>query len=256
MKRKLLCMLRTGAAIEQHDLPNPFCYDAAMNRLVMSALLIGAICAPLAAQASEPKQVTEPAQTPDSIEDYEKGKIPVPSKLPPPSQIPEYLNPQEKALLQSAYKGDLQAVKAEVAKGAPVNLADAKKRTPVILAAYGGHTAVVEYLIGEGADVNAADSSGQTALIYTSKRSFTGTAALLLKNGADPNVQTRKTGTTALMIAAVLGDMEMLRLLLDNGADANLRDYFGDTARMLAEKKGNSAVVDLLSDPPGTADGK
>jgi ankyrin repeat protein len=44
-------------------------------------------------------------------------------------------------------------------------------------------------------------------------------------------------------------------LLLDNGANAELRDYFGDTAKVLAEKKGNAAVVELLADPPGTADG-
>jgi hypothetical protein len=34
------------------------------------------------------------------------------------------------------------------------------------------------------------------------------------------------------------------------GADANLTDIFGRTAKVLARKKGNSAVVDLLPDPP------
>jgi ankyrin repeat protein len=44
-------------------------------------------------------------------------------------------------------------------------------------------------------------------------------------------------------------------MLLDRGADPSLTDIFGNTAASLAEKKGNSAVVDLLSDPPGPADG-
>jgi ankyrin repeat protein len=50
------------------------------------------------------------------------------------------------------------------------------------------------------------------------------------------------------MIAAVLGNVDLVRLLLEHGADADLEDFFGDTAQMLAQKKGNSAVVDLLSD--------
>jgi len=50
--------------------------------------------------------------------------------------------------------------------------------------------------------------------------------------------------------------VELVRMLLDRGADANLTDVFGNTAKILAEKKGNSAVVDLLSDPPAPADGQ
>ena len=134
-----------------------------------------------------------------------------------------------------------------------VNLADIEKRTPLILAAYNGHTPVVEFLLSKGADVNAADGSGQTALMHTCKRSFNETAAVLLKNGADANIRTRKAGTSALMIAAVLGNVDLLRMLLDHGADADLTDYFGDTAKTLAEKKGNSAAVELLSGPTDTA---
>jgi len=92
--------------------------------------------------------------------------------------------------------------------------------------------------------------------MYTCKRSFDETAAFLLKNGAEVNVQSRKKGVTALMIAAVAGNVELVRMLLDRGADATLTDIFGNTAKILAEKKGNVAVVDLLSDPPAPADGQ
>lgn len=212
--------------------------------------------APLAAQDSDPDQVPEPAETPDSITAYERGDTPKASKLPLPAQASQQLNAQEKALFKSAYQGELSKVQGLVAKGVSVNTADMEKRTPLILAAYNGHTPVVEFLLAKGADINAADRSGQTPLIHTCKRSFNETAAFLLKNGADADVQTRKTGTTALMIAAVLGNLDLVRMLLDHGADVDLADSFGDTATMLARKKGNSAVVDVLSDLPGTADGK
>lgn len=233
---------------------NRFCYNAAMKTNIMLAILLGAISAPVAAQNSDPNQVPEPAQTPDDITAYEKGDIPAPSRLPPPSQIPEHLSPPEKSLFQSAYQGDLPKVQGLVAKGVSVNTADMENRTPLILAAFNGRTGVVEFLLANGADVNAADKSGQTALIHACKRSFNETAALLLKNGADANFQTRKTGTTALMIAAVWDNVDLVRLLLDHGADADLTDFFGETAQALAQKKGNSAVVDLLSDRPEPAD--
>lgn len=234
-------------------LANPFCYDAAMKKYVTLAILFAAMTAPLAAQDSEPDQAPGSTDTPDDIRSFEQTDTRVVDRLPKPALTPESLTPQEKALLQGAYQGNLAEVQGLVAKGASVNLADIEKRTPLILAAYNGHTPVVEFLLSEGADVNATDGSGQTALMHTCKRSFNETAAVLLKNGADANIRTRKAGTSALMIAAVLGNADLLRMLLDHGADADLTDYFGDTAKTLAEKKGNSAVVELLSDPPETA---
>jgi hypothetical protein len=246
-------ILRRHDLVARRQMENPTpCYDAAMKKLVVLVSLFGAISLPLAAQDSEPTQVPEPPQTPDVITVPEQTDAPEPSQVPEPAQAPEPLSPREKALIQSAYDGKLAEVQALVAKGASVNLADKKKRTPLILAAYNGHTSVVEFLYGKGADINAKDSGGQTALMYTCKRSFNGTAAFLLKNGAEVNVQSKKKGITALMITAVAGNVELVRMLLDRGADANLTDVFGNTAKILAEKKGNSAVVDLLSDPPAS----
>ena len=184
------------------------------------------------------------AQTPDVI------KVTEPAQVPEPTEAPKPLSQRDKDLIQSAYDGKLAEVEILVAKGATVNLQDKKKRTPLILAASNGHTSVVEFLLSEGGDINARDSGGQTALMYTCKRSFNETAAFLLKNGAEVNVQSKKKGITALMLAAVSDNVELLRMLLEHGADANLTDIFGRTAKILAQKKGNSAVVDLLPDLP------
>ena len=184
------------------------------------------------------------AQTPDVITDAG------PAQVPEPTEAPKPLSQRDNALIQSAYDGTLAEVEIQIAKGAAVNLQDKKKRTPLILAASNGHTSVVEFLFSKGAEINAKDSDGQTALMYASKRSFNETAAFLLKNGAEVNVQSKKKGITALMLAAGWGNVELVHMLLEHGADANLTDTFGRTAKVLAQIKGNSAVVDLLPDPP------
>jgi ankyrin repeat protein len=221
-----------------------------MKKLMTLVTLLLWISASLAAQASEPEQ------TPDVINDTETNDAPEATRVVIPQPASGPLSSKEKALIQSAYDGKLAEVEVLVAKGVSVNLADKKKRTPLMLAAYNGHTSVVEFLYGKGADINAKDSGGQTALFYTSKRSFNETTEFLLKNGAEVNVQSKKKGITALMIAAALGNVKMVRLLLDNGADPALHDNFGATAEVIAQKKGHTAVVDLLAIPPAPADGQ
>ena len=220
-----------------------------MKKLMTLVTLLLWISAPLAAQVSEPEQTPDVLDVTETTEALESSQI---TELP---QTPQSQSPNERALIQSAYDGKLAEVEVLVAKGISVNLADMKKRTPLMLAAYNGHTSVVEFLYGKGADINAKDSGGQTALFYTSKRSFYETAEFLVKNGAEVNVQSKKKGITALMIAAAAGNVKMVRLLLDNGADPALHDNFGTTAKIIAQKKGHSAVVDLLANPPAPADG-
>lgn len=55
----------------------------------------------------------------------------------------------------------------------------------------------------------------------------------LLKAGADPN-QRADGGSTALIMAAGYGNVEMVRLLLDHGADPRMVDLNGDSALTVA----------------------
>jgi hypothetical protein len=59
----------------------------------------------------------------------------------------------------------------------------------------------------------------------------------MLENGADPNVQTMY-GTRALLIAAKKREPEITNLLIDRGADVNARDRNGMTALMSAASMG------------------
>jgi len=193
--------------------------------------------APLYAQDSESNQ------TPDSIGDIEQELIPNELEEPNP------LNKVDAKLMQDAYGGKISEAEVSVAKGANANVQDGKGRTPLILAASKGHTSVAAFLVANGADVNLKDNDRQSPLMYAAKGSFGETAAYLLENGAEVNVQSKKKSITALMLAAVSDNAELVSMLLEHGADTSLTDIFGRSALMLAEKKGNSAVVELLSDP-------
>jgi len=219
-----------------------------MRKLLLMASLLGVLSSTLAAQDSDPSPAPKPDKDPKQ---QSPDVLPLSGKL----DIPEIVqsagpfSPQEKALMRSAYDGELTKVEVLVAKGVSANLIGPEQRTPLLLAAYNGHTAVVEFLYGKGADIKAKDKEGQTALMYTCRRSFYETSAFLVKNGVEVNAQTWKRGISALMIAAAAGNTELVRLLLDNGADVDLKDIFGNTAQNWAEKKGHKSVVDLLSAP-------
>lgn len=210
----------------------------------------------LLAQDSESKTTPDAAKPPVSGQTPDMISVPGPDEKPEPAQViklPEDsdpMDPTEKAFMQSAYEGRLASVEKLLKKGASVDATDKEGRTAMMMAAYNGHTAVVEFLLKNGANINSKDKGGSTALMYTSKRSFDETSNYLLENGIDVNAQTKKRGVTALMIVAVAGNVEMVRTLLLKGADPDLKDRFGYTAESLAQRKGNSAVVEQLKNPP------
>jgi ankyrin repeat protein len=166
--------------------------------------------------------------------------------LPPPAA-------KERALMESAFTGDLAAVKRLVSEGVAVDATDAEKHTALMWSAFNGHTEVVAYLIDHGATVDAKDSAGRTALMYAASGPYAETVKLLLSQGAKVNVQGTLEGFTALMTAAAEGQLEVVRVLLEHGADPALEDEDGDTAESFARQKGHASVVELLQHPPPTA---
>ena len=68
-----------------------------------------------------------------------------------------------------------------------------------------------------GADPNIARENGETPLMIAARLGQTEVVKLLLERGAKTNTRTKKFGQTALMWAA--GHPEIVRLLLKRGAD-------------------------------------
>ena len=166
------------------------------------------------------------------------------------AQAQSDLTPTERALMEAAFAGELDAVERLVTEGTSVNTADPEKHSPLMWAAFNGHTEVVSYLLQQGAKIDAKDESGRTALMYASSGPYPETVEILLKKGAKVNVQGELEGFTALMTAAAEGQLKVVQLLLKHGADRTLKDKDGDTAESFAQQKGHPAVVELLKEPP------
>jgi len=70
-------------------------------------------------------------------------------------------------------------------------------------------------------------------------------AATLIIAGTNPNIQ-NNDGETALMWAAGLGYIDIVKLLLNKGADINIKDNDGNTALNIAESKGYIDIAQLI----------
>ena len=103
----------------------------------------------------------------------------------------------------------------------------------------------VQSLLEKGTDVNAGDDKGVTALMIASVMGHVEVVKLLLNNGADVNVKTG-TGSAALTLASVMGHLDATKLLLEKGADVNAKDGDGVTALMGTAFEGHLDVAKLL----------
>lgn len=79
---------------------------------------------------------------------------------------------------------------------------------------------VVQFALDAGADVNITDSFGNTLLWSTSESIM----RLLIAKGVNVNKR-NKAGYTAIMRAAQLGDLDIVRFLMSIGAQVTNRDY-------------------------------
>jgi ankyrin repeat protein len=188
-------------------------------------------------------------------------------------------------LLAAAAKGDAAQIKALTVRGSEnVDVRDAYGRTPLHVAAYGGHHEAMRALAAAGANPNALENDrydivtiaavandvqtlkvaleiGASAKNVTSR--YDGTALIaaahlghvevvrtLIHSGA-PLDHIKNLGWTALIESIVLGDggprhSETLRALIEAGANVNLADRNGQTPISLARGRGYAAMVRLL----------
>jgi uncharacterized protein len=188
-------------------------------------------------------------------------------------------------LHRAAATGDAAAIASLVSKGADLEERDRNGRTAVHLAAFASSEPVLLALAEAGADLNALDgdaydavtiaavaddpefmslalSLGNRADLVTSR--WDGTALIaaahlghdevvrrLITAGA-PLDHVNNLGWTALIEAVVLGDggprhQAVVKALVEAGADRDVADRDGRTPLQLAEGRGYSEMVRLLS---------
>lgn len=91
--------------------------------------------------------------------------------------------------------------------------------TALLFAARQGDVASARLLLDRGASPNDAAPDGTTALVVASHSGHGALASLLLDKGANPNAAA--AGYSALHLAIVRSDTELVRALLAKGADPN-----------------------------------
>lgn len=189
-----------------------------------------------------------------------------------------------KGLHAAAWNNDLEQLGKLLAAGANPNVRDGAERTPLHVAAFRSHDEAVTVLINAGADPNALEHAKYDIVTIAAVADDPKLVALALKLGAKPgNITSIYDGTaliaaahlghvdvvkiliaagapldhinnlgwTALIEAVVLGDggpnhVETARALVDGGASKSIADRNGQTPLMLAKARGYKAMVDLL----------
>lgn len=155
------------------------------------------------------------------------------------------------ALQMAATMGQAKLVKLMLAHGAKVNYQeDHDGHAPLLLAAFGAmFKGAPEWLARSVFEIDEDDK-----FLQKLGSEHLESAKLLIEAGANVNARGGDCGLTALMVAAIGGNVEMAKLLLDHHADPNLGD--GDyTALKLAEEFGSpKALAEQLNEKQSDED--
>ena len=93
--------------------------------------------------------------------------------------------------------------------------------TALLFAARVGDLESARILVAAGSDLNATDAWGVTPTVYAAHSGFRELAEFFVDSGADPNIA--GAGFSALHLAILRRDGELVRILLEHGADPNAR---------------------------------
>ncbi|MBS1216963.1 MAG: hypothetical protein H6R21_96 [Proteobacteria bacterium] len=190
-----------------------------------------------------------------------RGAITVNQKLPAPGY-----SAGAPLIALAARDGSLQVLRYLIAAGADLNARTPVNETPLMLAAYFGddgsnssdrHDAAMRLLVEAGASLENVQHN-YTALAYAAYQNRQRALRYLLERGArvDADASGRTVYVnTPLMMAAIQGHRDAVRMLLRAGADPLIRVHGGNTAREFALKYSHSHVEPLLACaeavPPG-----
>lgn len=183
-------------------------------------------------------------------------------------------------LMAAAKNGDRARVDALIKQGTDVNGANDNGGTSIMYAALSGDPETVSLLLRGDADVNAAAKNGWTALMIAAVKGHVSVAETLLAYGADPNKadiyswtplmravsedrrrivqvlleherinvnQPGENGVTALHLAVLNGDPDIVKLLLAHGADPGIEDHSGRTALDFAKQNNNLELERMIT---------
>ncbi len=138
---------------------------------------------------------------------------------------------------------DAATVKQLLARGFDPNSPSEDGQQPLFLALREGSGQVVGVLLqARGVRFDAANASGETALMLAALRGQVNWCAKLIALGAAVN----RSGWAPLHYAATGPQAKAVTLLLEHGAQIDARSPNGSTALMMAARYGSADAVTLL----------
>jgi len=149
------------------------------------------------------------------------------------------------AIIDAVRKGDREALRALLQKGANVNEAEADGATALHWASYRDDVQSADALLKAGAKINTANDLGATALWAAAQNGSEAMVKRLLDAGANPNLAL-VSGETPLMVASRTGSAGVPELLIAKGANLNATGTRNQTALMWAVAQKHPEVVNVL----------
>ena len=139
----------------------------------------------------------------------------------------------------AAATGDVAAIEQLIADGEKPNLQDANSRTPLIVATFRHQHAAAQALLRLGANPNAHDADGYDVLTIAAINNDIETLKAALAAGANARAVIGRDDGSALISAAQLGFVDIVRALIEANADVDHVNGRGWSALITAVVLGN-----------------
>lgn len=154
-------------------------------------------------------------------------------------------------LFRAAHEGNVKMIERLVKDGADVNARDRRGRTPIHVAAFASEDEALRALAKAGADINALEHQAYDVVTIAAVADDPELMSLAIELGNDPGLTTSPYDGTALIAAAHLGHVEVVRRLIAAGAPLDHINNLHWTAVMEAVVLGDGgpdhqAVLDAL----------
>ncbi|SDJ76118.1 ankyrin repeat domain-containing protein [Aliiruegeria lutimaris] len=132
---------------------------------------------------------------------------------PSSSEIAAY-----EGLFRAAHTGDAATIRRLAENGADVDARDPKWRTPAHVAAFASEDTALRALAEAGADMNALEGRAYDVVTIAAVADDPDLMSLAIDLGNDPGLMTSPYDGTALIAAAHLGHVEVVKRLISAGA--------------------------------------
>ncbi len=142
-------------------------------------------------------------------------------------------------LHDAAARGDVEAIRRLVKEGENPNIQDSRSRTPLHVAAFLKHRDAARVLVELGANPNALEIDRYDIVTIAAVANDVPMLRLALELGCSARNVTSRYDGTALIAAAHLGHVEVVRILIAAKAPLNHVNNLGWTALMESIVLGN-----------------